>query len=316
MGRVITLGSVNQDITVTTQRFPAAGETLTGSSVSYRLGGKGANQAAAAAHAGAESVFVGLVGDDAPGAMLREGLERHGVDTRRLGTVAGGSSGTAHITVDASGENTIIVVPGTNRLVDAALLDRIVPPLAASDVLVLQGEVPLAADVAAARAARGVGAVVILNLAPAVPLDQGVLRLLDVLIVNETEAGIVLGGPAPRSRDEAASAARRLSGRGPGHVLITLGADGAVWSDGPRAGSVPAPPVEAVVDTTGAGDAVVGVLAAGLAAGLGFPEAVRAAVRAGSLSVGRAGAADSYGTFELEEVSGAGPWPLTEQGDR
>lgn len=304
MGRVITLGSVNQDITVTTQRFPAAGETLTGSSVSYRLGGKGANQAAAAAHAGAESVFVGLVGDDAPGAMLREGLERHGVDTRRLGTVAGGSSGTAHITVDASGENTIIVVPGTNRLVDAALLDRIVPPLAASDVLVLQGEVPLAADVAAARAARGVGAVVILNLAPAVPLDEGVLRLLDVLIVNETEAGIVLGGPAPRSRDEAASAARRLVGRGPGHVLITLGADGAVWSDGPRAGSVPAPPVEAVVDTTGAGDAVVGVLAAGLAAGLGFPEAVRAAVRAGSLSVGRAGAADSYGTFELEEVSG------------
>ncbi len=299
MGCVITLGSVNQDITVTTTRFPLAGETLTGESVSYRLGGKGANQAVAAAHAGARSVFAGLVGDDTAGEMLRAALERHGVDTRCLGTVSGQASGTAHITVDAAGENTIIVVPGTNRLVNADLMDGSVFVLSAANVLVLQGEVPIEADIAAARRAKAAGVTVVLNLAPAVPVADDVLRLVDVLVVNETEAGIVLGASAPEGREQAELAARGLAARGPRWVLVTLGAQGAAWSDGAGTGSLPAPPVDTVLDTTGAGDAVVGVLAAGLAEGLGFPEAVRCAIRAGSRSVERVGAADSYPRFNL-----------------
>ena len=296
MGRVIVVGSIIQDVTVQVDRLPEPGETLTGRSVTHRLGGKGANQAAAAAHGGAETLFVGAVGGDASGAALREELASHGVDVSHLAD-ADTTTGTAFITVSADGENTIVLEVGANGLVGEDALDA-VEGLGAGDVLVLQGEVPPAANAAAVAAAKAAGARVVLNLAPVYDVADEVLADVDVLVVNETEAGLTAGAPAPAGPQEALDLAATLIGRGPAAVLITLGKQGSVWTDGDESGAVPAIDLGPVVDTTGAGDASVGVLAAALAAGYPLGEAVGAGMRAGSTAVLGAGAASSYRAIE------------------
>ena len=291
MSRVIVVGSINQDVTVTVDRFPNPGETLSGTSLTYGLGGKGANQAAAAAHSGVPVFFVGAVGADPSGQRLRAELASHGVDVTHLREVDG-PSGTALITVASSGENTIILDAGANATVTVEPAKASLFP-APSDIVVLQAEIPAEANAEALAWAHSFGARVLLNLAPARPTDATFMARVDVLVVNETEAGLTLGMPAP-GPTEAIGVARALRGLGPKHVMVTLGANGAAWASGSEAGHFPALTLGEAVDTTGAGDACVGALAAAMALGKPFAEAVADGIRAGSTAVLAPGAAPSY----------------------
>ena len=255
MARVIVVGSINQDITVTVDRFPSPGETLSGSSLTYGLGGKGANQAAAAAHSGAETLFVGAVGTDLSGQRLRADLAAHGVDVTHVREVDG-PTGTALITVATSGENTIIVDAGANRAVTIEPAKASLFP-APSDIVVLQAEVPSHTNTEVLAWAHSFGARVLLNLAPARDTDPAAMSHIDILVVNETEAGLTLGLPAPATPTEAIGVARALRGMGPRHVVVTLGAQGAAWASGTEVGHCPAVNLGEAVDTTGAGGAWV-----------------------------------------------------------
>ena len=250
MGRVIVVGSINQDITVTVERFAEPGETLSGSGVAYTLGGKGANQAAAAAHSGARTLFIGRVGADPAGRGLRDELASHGVDTTWL-LEDPTPSGTALITVEApTGQNTIILDAGANGRVGAEQAREAVD-LGRDDVVVLQGEIPPAANAALIPWAHRAGARVVLNLAPVYAIDPDALASVDVLVVNESEAGLVLGRPAPASSAEAVRAAEDLRALGIPEVLVTLGAAGAAYAS--RTGS-------AHLDAVGDGARPQGVL--------------------------------------------------------
>ena len=295
MARVIVVGSINQDITVTVDRFPSPGETLSGSSLTYGLGGKGANQAAAAAHSGAETLFVSAVGTDLSGQRLRADLAAHGVDVTHVRDVDG-PTGTALITVAASGENTIILDAGANRAVTIEPAKASLFP-APSDIVVLQAEVPSHTNTEVLAWARSFGARVLLNLAPARDTDPAAMSHIDILVVNETEAGLTLGLPAPATPTEAIGVARALRGMGPRHVVVTLGAQGAAWASGAEVGHCPAVNLGEAVDTTGAGDACVGALAAALALGKPFVEAVADGMRAGAAAILSPGAASSYGAL-------------------
>ena len=284
-GSVLVIGSINADLVVTLDRLPEAGETVTGGRFARHGGGKGANQAVAAARAGARVRFVGAVGDDDLGAAAIEQLAAEGVDVGAIARLDGEATGVALIAVDREGRNQIAVASGANARVDAALVARALEAaaLGPDDVVLLGFEVADAAVVAGARAAAEAGARAILNPAPARDLPGGVLGHGVLLTPNGLEAAALTGETEP------AAAARALARRTDAPVLVTVGADGALLADGDGIVEIPAPEVE-VVDTTGAGDAFNGVLAAGLAAGAGVEDAARRAVEAASASVRRAGA--------------------------
>ncbi|MGD8194253.1 ribokinase [Herbiconiux sp. P18] len=268
MGAVLVLGSLNIDSTVEVERHPRPGETLLGGDLVEHFGGKGANQAVAAARAGARVGFVGRVGDDAAGDSYLRRLAEFDIDTTHVARTAGVSTGHAAIAVDARGENTIIVSPGANARVAVADLAPL-HSLAPGDVLLVSLEVSLEVVAEAVRLAAARGARVILNLAPYATLPADVLDLADPVVVNEHE-------------NEQLAA----DGREPRSVLVTLGSRGSRWGDV----EVAAAPVAAVVDTTGAGDCYCGTLAAALAAGLEAEPAMQAASAAAAASVSWVGA--------------------------
>jgi len=287
---VVVVGSVNVDQVARVQHHPAPGQTVAGTGPDLLAGGKGANQALAATRRGAATALVAAVGTDDAATTALAGLAAAGVDLGRVSRREG-PTGLAVITVDAAGENTIVVLPGANASLSPEDVDAAAGVLAGARVCVLQGEVPAATTAHAARTAAAAGTRVLLNLAPPLPLPAGVLALADPLVVNEHEARAVLGDAGPASSPAELAAA--LAGRARSAV-VTLGGDGAVvasreLADLPEPVRVPAPAVE-VLDTTGAGDAFAGALAAALAAGDDLVAAVRTAVRVGAAAVRTPGA--------------------------
>jgi ribokinase len=298
-GRVIVVGSVNVDLVATVDRLPGAGETVTGGRFAQHHGGKGGNQAVAAARLGAATWFVGAVGTDAFGDEARAALDSEGVDVSELRALPDQATGVALILVDASGENSIAVAGGANEALDpanvAAAFDRLRP--SAGDVVLVGHEIPTAAATEALRLARAGGATTIFNPAPATGVTVETLALSDVLTPNQGEATELLAlageteGPGPE---------RLAQLVGGGHVLVTLGGRGALLVDQDGAQPIAAPAMT-VVDSTGAGDTLNGALAAGLASGMTVLDAARRAVRAASLAVARAGAREGMPTgSELE----------------
>lgn len=311
---VVVVGSINVDQRIAADRLPLPGETLIASSMMLSPGGKGANQAVAAARRGIRTVMVGAVGDDAHRASALEVLEAAGVELHDVRAVPDLPTGLAVITVaEADGaENTIVVVPGANGAMDAAAVDAHAETIARAAVVVAQGEIPVSGI---DRLAELTDARFVLNLAPVVGVEERTLRRADPLVVNEHEAKVLLerlrpdGAAVPEATlapdvaDEAAAltrdarAAAALHAFGIRSVVITRGAGGAVVATDDGVVYVPTPRVSAV-DTSGAGDAFVGALAAALARGTGLSDAVRQAVRVGAFAVTAVGTQSAYPTVD------------------
>jgi ribokinase len=284
---VVVVGSINVDHIVTAPTFPRPGETIIGTAVTSSVGGKGANQAVAASLAGATVEMVASTGDDANGATARERLVERGVGTAHVAVVEGEPTGTAWITV-AEDDNTIIVIPGAN----ARWSGRPLPATVRTAAVVLsQLEIPV--DVVRAAAEQTQGSFV-LNAAPATPLPDGLLTRCDVLIVNEHELAIVAAVDRVDDTDAITLAHEGLRDRGVGAVVTTRGSAGVVVTDNDGVTTALDAVRSVVVDTTGAGDAFAGVLAARLANGEPLVQACRWGVVAGALAVRGIGAQDSY----------------------
>jgi len=299
MGRVFVAGSINMDVVATADRHPRIGETVAGHAVLYFPGGKGANQAVAAAKLGAPTTLIGRLGKDAFGDQLRSFLGAQGVDLSLVRETADAHTGTAIITV-ANADNTIVVVPGANALVDAT--DVAAPALARGDVAVSQFEIPLPTVSAFFKRARAAGATTILNPAPAIEFSRDLLDLVDILILNETELGL-LAKTELRDTDDYErfiEAAGSLQIGKDKIVCVTLGKRGALAIADGKPLVIQGESVKAV-DTTGAGDCFVGAVAAQLAGGKSIGDALAYANIAASICVQRMGAAPSMPT--VEEVS-------------
>ncbi|MDF2938557.1 MAG: rbsK [Paenibacillaceae bacterium] len=303
MGKIAVVGSINMDVVNRVEHHPLPGETVSGLETAYIPGGKGANQAVAAARAGAQVLMIGAVGQDPFGGPLVQALETAGVDTGGV-LVKAGTSGMAFITVDNSGENNIILSSGANGKLGVADMEAGIGNAAGAlgdgdglGGVLLQNEIPWETTVAAVRRAHALGATVYLNPAPARTVEDEVLALVDVLVVNETEAAAISGIQVTGSGD-AGAAAEWLLGRGVGQVIVTLGAAGVVYaSKEGECVSVPAFRVEAV-DTTAAGDTFIGAYAAARERGSSVRDALRWASAAAALAVTRRGAQSSIPTAD------------------
>jgi ribokinase len=304
--RVFVVGSINQDFILKVERRPEPGETVTGAELSLFPGGKGANQAIAATRLGADVTMFGRVGEDPFGEELIKNLRDNRVATSKVETLSGTPTGSAFITVTPDAENTIIVSPGANRSFGSEEIEAANKDLRRSRVLVAQLEVGVEAVEMAARVVDEAGGRFLLNLAPPREVSDALLRRCDPLVVNEHEARFLLGEEA---QDPDKSSGKLLD-LGPRSAIVTLGAQGAILAAGgsPQGSPqhFPAPEVEAV-DTTGAGDAFVGALAAKLARGAPLEEAVPYAVLAGAAAVTSEGAQGSLPTPEEVEKLAAGP---------
>ena len=296
-GRLLVVGSVNVDLFTHVERHPAPGETLLGTGGERSPGGKGANQAVAAALQGAPVSLVGAVGADADADVALTCLRSAGVDLAQVVALPRARTGLAVITVGADGENTIVVVPGANAEVDPGQACEAIAGLGPDDLLLLQGELRRDTTEAALREAAAQGVRTVLNAAPWSPLDVEVLTLADPVVVNEHEAVLAareLGlGPEAATADEPVELAAALLRAGLRSVVITLGGAGAVVAREDAVTAHPSPRVD-VVDTTGAGDAFTGALAARLLRGDDLATATEHAARVGAYAVQGAGAQPSY----------------------
>lgn len=288
MSRVVVLGSINRDLVLTLEHLPVPGETVAASHLEVLSGGKGANQAVAAAAIGGAVAMVGRVGTDAAGQEQVSALAAAGVDISSVRKDPRAPTGTAVVMVDGAGRNSIAVVPGANGLLDAVNVEQAAPLIERAGVLLLQLEIPDGAVERAVAVARRARVPTILNIAPQRDLSPDALRRVGYLLANETEAAAMLGRGV-NSIEDAAQAAEAIRRLGPSWGIITLGEQGTVAAgDG---GWFHEPAVAAdTVDTTGAGDVFAGVLAAGLVEALPVRDAVRLATAAAGVSVTRRGA--------------------------
>ena len=298
--KIAVVGSLNMDLVVRVPHMPIPGETIIGSDFRAIPGGKGANQAVAAARLGAEVAMIGRVGDDDFGRAQLRNLGELGIDATHVIVDPEAATGIALITLDASGQNSIVLASGANMRLTKEDINTARGIILQSDVLVLQLESPLAAVAYAIDMAHAKGVEVILNPAPAQPLAKETLAKVDYLIPNESETAL-LTGIEVADMDSAKVAAERLRGEGVGVVILTLGDRGAFLVSATESVHIPGYEV-AVVDTTAAGDAFVGGFAVALAQGQNLVEAVRYANAAGALAVTRLGAQPSLPTRrEVEE---------------
>lgn len=295
---VVVVGSINQDLTLFTRRHPRPGETVLGREHRWSGGGKGANQAVAAARLGAQTAFIGRIGDDEPGRALQASLNAEGIDLSCFGTDPDSPSGLAVITVDDEAENSIVVSPGANSTLSPHDVSQCQEILAGATVVLAQLEIPLETVTAAASATAGIFC---LNPAPAKSLPDDLLNRVDVLIPNRSELATLASGDTPEKLEQVIEMAQSI--KGPGAVVVTLGSDGVMVVRGHEATRVASPRVEPV-DTTGAGDAFCGALGAALSRGTDLIDAVHWAARAGALATTRHGAQDAMPTREeLENLS-------------
>lgn len=289
MAHVVVVGSLNADLVVRVDKFPAAGETVSGTDFAVHPGGKGANQACAAARLGARVFMVGRLGRDGNARLLRESLEAAGVDLSHVREDPSVPTGTALIEIDAAGQNRIVVVPGANGKVEPADVDGAADLVGPGTILLVQLEIPLPAVARALSLGRERRAQIILDPAPARPETAALVRLAHILTPNETELGALVGEGPATDRDGARKQARALLARGAQAVVAKRGAEGAFLVRQDEEHHWPAPRVK-IVDTTAAGDAWNGAFAAALAEGRSEDNAGRFATDAAALSVTRAGA--------------------------
>ncbi|UKY50039.1 ribokinase [Streptomyces inhibens] len=298
---VLVVGSANADLTVRVERRPGAGETVRGTDLVESAGGKGANQAAAAARIGGRTALLARVGGDAYGELLLGAQREAGTDVTPVIVDGAARTGTAMIIVDPDGDNSIVVSPGANAALTPQDVAGAKDVIAASSVVSLQLEIPMESVRAAATAAEQAGTRVVFNPSPApeAALAPELLAVADPLVVNEHEARELSG----RADGTPAEWAQALRDQGARSVVVTLGGDGALVLDASGVSEVPGVRVKAV-DTTGAGDAFTGALATRLARGDALPEAARFAVRVGAAAVTKPGAQPSYPTrAELEALA-------------
>ena len=296
---VVVVGSLNADLTITTERLPSAGETVAGHDFATRPGGKGANQAVAAARLGGSVSLIGAVGDDAHGSILVQAAGRDGIDTDSIVWIGGATTGVAVIEVDARGENSIVVFPGANGQLATHHVVGAAGLIADAAVVCLCLESPLETVMAAARLGHQTGATVLLNLSPFREVPGELLADVDLLLVNEHEAAQLLG-MADATLDWEDSA-RRFASLGVRDVVVTLGARGAMVIQGGVESLPVLTPIAVVptnvVDTTGCGDAFTGAVADSMARGADLVAAARRAAVVASMSAAAEGAQDSYPTL-------------------
>lgn len=291
--QVVVLGSLNRDLVMRCAQLPLPGQTIHGRGFDAQTGGKGANQAVAAARLGASVSFIGCVGDDDAGRSAAAALAAEGINTRHLRQIPGAHTGVAMILVDDAGQNCIALAAGANAALSLEQVDAAAALIQSAALLICQLESPMAVVQHAMGLARAAGVRVLLNPAPAQALSAELLAWVDILVPNETEAA-ALAPPAAGAAFSAATAARQLQRQGPRVVMVTLGADGVVLATPDEAAcrALPAPRVRAV-DTTGAGDTFIGAFAAATCAGAALEAAIDWAQRAAAHGVQRAGTWDA-----------------------
>lgn len=306
---VVVVGSVNMDLMLRCARLPAPGQTVQGGDFRTVPGGKGANQAVAAARLGAPVALIGCVGTDGFATQAIAALRAEGIDLSHLHRAAQHATGVAMVLVEDSGENSIVLAAGANHALDVAHIDAAAAVIEGAAVLVCQLETPLAVVERAVAIAHAASVPVLLNPAPAQALPDTLLQRLNWLVPNEGEAALLAGGAAGPVAD-AAALAQALHRRGASTVLVTLGARGVMLADARGSTHHPAVPAHAI-DTTGAGDCFVGALAAAFAQGLSLAAALQLAQRAAAYSVARPGALASMPRrTDLQPLPGALTAPI------